>query len=176
MPVHMQHRYYRSVWIQIISSVLVLQIFCFGSAFAAERLTDEMVRDTLDTVDRATAQQDLDTVRKYLSEDFRLHMSAPSLQEPYELDVHQYMGHLARAYELVKDYSFKRKDVDIKVADDGQTASSTSQILEFLTLKEERLSFVTNQIIFYSLQSDHAVITTIDATIEDIHDDETNAL
>ena len=168
-----QYQVYRES-VAILSVIFI--VLGFNQAFAAGHLTGNLIENSLEVFDRAGAEEDLDTIRQYLADDFYYRMNSSPEEDGYVLNLTQYLGLLVKGSEVIDDYNYHRSPVEIRIARNGQTATCKSRLLEYLTYKQKHYSFMTVQIIKYTLLAGQPVITSIDASIEKIEQNSLDTL
>jgi hypothetical protein len=130
---------------------------------AAERMTEQQIRQVIQATDAAAQERDTGSIGGYLSEDFEKIIEFP--HEKYmarvKLDKQQYLELIDAGWESAESYRYHRGETVIHVMPDGVSGLSYSTVTENVVLDGDSMVSRFREHAFYALEDDRVVITRI---------------
>ncbi|MBD2074143.1 nuclear transport factor 2 family protein [Phormidium sp. FACHB-592] len=100
-------------------------------------MSERQIRDILDAMAKATQQQDVDGIVKYMAPKIAIKMTLRLGKASQQLSLtrEQYRQYLEQGFALLQRYDSQYKNLKIQIASSGQTGTATYTLLEEATLK-----------------------------------------
>lgn len=144
---------------------LALSLFCLFAplAHADSALTESSVRHLYDQVTAANSQRDIDAALSYMSDDVRIHISAPN--GSIELDADKYRQLLKQGWSGLDSYRMEVDIESIEIANDGQSATVKDVTKETLSIQGREMSTGMHETVSLRLIDGEPKIVRIEGTI-----------
>lgn len=145
---------------------LALSLLClFAPLVHAEpALTEANIRALYADMTAAATQRDIEATLAHMSEDVRIHISAP--KGSLELDATQYRQLLKQGWSGLDSYRMEVEIESIEIAEDGQSATVTDTTRETLSMGGHEMSTGMQEVASLRLIDGQPKITRIEATIK----------
>ncbi|PSB25072.1 nuclear transport factor 2 family protein [Stenomitos frigidus] len=103
----------------------------------AVAISERQIRDLFNAMATATDQRDVDGIMKYMAPKIAIKMTIRlgTHSQTLNLTREQYRQYLQQGFEVTQRYSSQYKNLKIKIAPNGQTATATCTLVEESTLK-----------------------------------------
>jgi hypothetical protein len=147
----------------LVRVVALVVLFSF-QATAADRITKEQIMQLIDAADQAAQKKDARAIGDFLGSAFYHYVDVPAAEPPItvRVDKKHYLEFIENGWQEVEAYSYKRSDIVVNVASDGQSAESFSTILETLTKDGEEMVSKVREYATYMLEDGRPVIVRIE--------------
>jgi hypothetical protein len=151
------HRMHRQLTGPVTAILLAFQVQ------AADRITEEQIRQVIDATDTAAMNRDTAGIGAYLSDSFE-----KVIEFPYEkwmakvkLDKDQYLGLIEEGWSTIEYYDYRRAATEIHIKPDGMRGMSYSTITEHIIQDGEEMTSKFREYATYELENGRPVITRI---------------
>jgi hypothetical protein len=81
------------------------------------------------------------------------------------MNLEQYEHHFEEGMKAATDYSYLRKDLQIDIAPEGDTARVTSTVLESMTINDQVIKSITEETLVLELRRGRVLITSAEGDI-----------
>jgi len=134
------------------------------SGVADEQMTAEQIRQVIAVTDAAAKSRDTETIGKYLSEHFAKDIEVPVKRSvvTVRLNKQQYLDMIESGWQQLESYDYRREDLDITIAADGQSGESRSSITETVVIDGKEMVSRVREYARYELEQGKPLITTIE--------------
>ncbi len=145
---------------------LALSLLCLLAPFAHAdtTLTETSIRALYDDVAAAATQRDIDATLAHMSDDVRIHISAP--KGSVELDAEQYRQLLQQGWSAPDSYRMEVDIESIEIAEDGQSATVRDRTRETLSMNGHEMTTGMQETASVRLIDGAPRIVRVEATIK----------
>ncbi len=145
---------------------LALSLLCLLAPFAHAdaTLTEASIRALYDDVAAAATQRDIDATLAHMSDDVRIHISAP--QGSVELDADRYRELLKQGWSAPDSYRMEVDIESIEIAEDGQSATVRDSTRETLSMNGHEMTTGMQETASVRLIDGTPRIVRVEATIK----------
>ncbi|WP_158268881.1 nuclear transport factor 2 family protein [Pseudomonas mangrovi] len=145
----------------------LLLVLAAPLSFADQNLTKDSVTALLQQVTQAANAKDLDTLSRYLSEDFKVEIEVPQApEENVSMDLTEYREAVAATWALAEQYSIEVKIDEVSILDGGQRAVARSRVSETLLVEGENLNTESREELQVQLRDGAPRITHVKAIVD----------
>jgi ketosteroid isomerase-like protein len=134
---------------------------------AETKITEEKVRAILKSMETAIIEGDVKGVTAHMAGDVvvKIHIPGPEGKEVITMDLKEYERHFEEGMKAAIDYSYLRKDLQIDIAPEGDTARVTSTVLESMTINNQVIKSITEETLVLELRRGRILITSAEGVI-----------
>jgi len=132
-------------------------------AQAAERITNEQIRQVINATDTAAMNRDTAGIGEYLSDSFEktIEFIYKKWMAKVRLDKDDYLEMIEEGWTNIGAYDYQRTDTEIHISADGLSGLSHSTITENIIQDGEKLTSKFREYATYELENGRPVITRV---------------
>lgn len=136
------------------------------NVLAKDGITREQIHEVIQAVDTAAENRDTQGIGAYLGEGFFKYIDVPSKDEPMaaRLTREQYLELIEDGWKTIEQYSYRRKDLVINMARDGNSGESYSTIIEKIRVNGRDITSKVREYARYEMENGRPVIVNIEST------------
>ena len=155
---------YRKLALTLVTGLL----FCVNvDAQSSTSITEQQVLDVVNSIDRAARRKNIAGMIAPLAEDvkIRLTVTIPKNTEPKHLTLtkEQYAYQTKMAFRIRYKYTLERKNIKVKIYDDGLTALVTSELYETFSISSVTIRGATSEVAYLIKRDGKLLFASIDS-------------
>jgi hypothetical protein len=155
----------RSIRVLVLCSAVILSVN--AATFAQESITETKLNSMLNSVDRAARKGSVAGIVAPMAKDVKIKVTieSPTQKKVLNLSKDQYAFYTREGLRHRIAYQLERKNVRLKVYEDGQSATITSNLYETLTIRGGTLRAVSTEVTYLTLREGKLLITSLDSAV-----------
>ena len=155
---------YRSLALTVFTCLL----FCVNvDAQSSPSITEQQVLDVVNSIDRAARRKNVARMIAPLAEEvkIRLTVTIPKSTEPKHLTLtkEQYAYQTKMAFRIRFKYTLLRKNIKVKIYDDGLTALVSSELYETFSISNVTIRGATSEVAYLIKRDGKLLFTSIES-------------
>jgi hypothetical protein len=155
----------------LLSCLLLVLPAMSGTSYSQSQdaITKSKVLAILNSVDRASRKGNIAGIVAPLAKDVKIKMAistpASDKEQVLNLNKAQYTDLTRRGMRRRLAYQLERKNTQVRISNDGNTATVTSDLYESLTVQQGTLRAVSSEVAILNLREGKLVVTSLEGRI-----------